>query len=65
MEQEVEPWSRFVSPSTRRCLPPWEGLANHKHCTLDELLVRLIDEGLTVELKIADLKVLGQTRKNT
>jgi hypothetical protein len=42
-----------------------EGLANHKHCTLDELLVRLIDEGLTVELKIADLKVLGQTRKNT
>jgi hypothetical protein len=42
-----------------------QGLADHRHCTIDELLVRLIDDGLTVELKIADLKVLDQTRKNT
>lgn len=40
-------------------------LADNKHCTLDQLLLRLINEGLTVELKIIDLKVLDQTRKNT
>lgn len=37
-----------------------EGLADHKGCTLDGLLVRLINEGLTVELKISDLKVLKE-----
>lgn len=42
-----------------------QGLADHKDCTLDQLLVRLINEGLTVELKISDLKVLEQVRKNT
>jgi hypothetical protein len=41
------------------------GLADHKDCTLDQLLVRLINEGLTVELKISDLKVLAETLKNT
>jgi hypothetical protein len=41
------------------------GLADHKGLTLDQLLVRLIDEGLSIELKISDLKVLDQRRKNT
>jgi hypothetical protein len=35
-------------------------LADHRQCTLDELLVRLINEGLTLELKISDLKVLRE-----
>jgi hypothetical protein len=41
-----------------------QGLADHRHCTLDQLLFRLINEGLTLELKISDLKVLEQTPQN-
>jgi hypothetical protein len=37
-----------------------QGLADHEKCSLDELVVRLIRDGLTVRLKISEISVLRQ-----
>lgn len=40
-----------------------QGLAAQQHCTMDELLLKLINEGLTLELKIREIKVLEQAQR--
>lgn len=40
-----------------------EGLAEHEHCSLEELVVRLIRDGLTVRLKMSEISVLRRELK--
>jgi hypothetical protein len=39
------------------------GLARHEECTLEQLVVKLINDGLTVRLKISEIRVLEQVQR--